>query len=217
MKVTVRFKDRHEAGKQLAARLMREAVPEGGYVLALPRGGVPVAFEIARPLKLPLDVWLVRKLGVPGQEELAMGAVSSGGTIFLNDAVLSQLNLSQAGIDTVIRRERQELARRERRYRGGLPPLIVENKIVILVDDGVATGASLVAAHQALSALKPARLIAALPVSPEDTLAHLRDLFDEVICLATPEPFIAVGRWYEAFPQVSDDEVCDLLHRARVS
>lgn len=215
--MTVRFKDRREAGRQLAACLTAKDIPSGSYVLALPRGGVPVAFEIARALKLPLDVWLVRKLGVPGQEELAMGAVSSGGTIFLNDAVLSQLNLSQADIDTVIRRERQELARRERRYREGLPPLAVENKTIILVDDGVATGASLLAARQALSAMKPAQLIAALPVAPEDTLQHLRSYFDEVICLGTPEPFIAVGRWYEAFPQVSDEEVCDLLQRARIN
>jgi putative phosphoribosyl transferase len=215
--MTVRFKDRQEAGRQLAARLTAKDIPSGSYVLALPRGGVPVAFEIARALKLPLDVWLVRKLGVPGQEELAMGAVSSSGTIFLNDAVLSQLNLSQADIDSVIRRERQELARRERRYREGLSPLAVENRTVILVDDGVATGASLLAARQALSAMKPARLIAALPVAPEDTRQHLKSYFDEVICLATPEPFIAVGRWYEAFPQVHDDEVCDLLERARIN
>jgi putative phosphoribosyl transferase len=215
--MTVRFKDRQEAGRQLAARLTHKDIPSGSYVLALPRGGVPVAFEIACALKLPLDVWLVRKLGVPGQEELAMGAVSSGETVFLNDMVLSQLNLSQTDIDIVIRRERQELARRESRYREGLPPLIVENKTVILVDDGVATGASLIAACQALATMNPARLIAALPVAPKDTLHRLRSYFDDVICLGTPEPFIAVGRWYDAFPQVHDDEVCDLLQRARIS
>jgi predicted phosphoribosyltransferase len=188
-------------------------------VLALPRGGVPVAFEIASVLSLPLDVWLVRKLGVPGQEELAFGAVSSGGAIVFNERILSQLKLPQHVLTAMIRRERAELERRERRYRNGLPPLEVTDKTVIVVDDGVATGASLLVAQQALATLRPARLIAALPLCPRDTLQRLTDAFDQVICLATPEPFIAVGRWYVTFPQVSDEAVCELLqaNRARQS
>lgn len=203
------FRDRREAGRLLAEALKALKPPADSWVLALPRGGVPVAYEIAQALALPLAAWPVRKLGAPGQEELALGAVSLE-TVYLNDALIRQLALPQAALEPHIARARQELTRQAAHYRQDAP-LALRGKTAIVVDDGAATGASLIAACQALKPLAPAQLIAAVPVCPPDTLAALQACFDAVVCLATPEPFIAVGRWYRDFAQVSDEEVATLL------
>ena len=184
-------------------------------VLALPRGGVPVAAGVAAALGAPLDVFIVRKLGVPGQEELAMGAIASGGVRVLNDEVLGYVPVPAAAIDRVTAREQKELERREREYRGDRPPLDVEEKTVIVVDDGLATGSTMRAAVEALRQLDPRAIIVAVPVAAPSTCEAFRSIADDVLCLATPEPFQAVGLWYEDFEQTTDEEVHRLMGRIR--
>jgi predicted phosphoribosyltransferase len=183
-------------------------------VLALPRGGVPVAFEVARALEAPLDIFVVRKLGVPGHEELAMGAIASGGAWVLNNDLIESLNPPFRVIQAVAARERLEIERRERAYRGNRPALEVRGRTVILVDDGLATGASMRAAVAALQRLGPGRLIVAVPTAAPSTCSELGQEVDECICVITPEPFHAVGIWYEDFSQTTDEEVRDLLQQA---
>jgi len=212
------FRDRDEAGRALAARLAEVLDPlptaTDGLVLALPRGGLPVAHHVAEALQLPLDVLIVRKLGVPGQPEFAMGAIASGGLRVLNDDVVRLLDISPASIDAVARAETTELARREELYRGARPPPTIAGRTVIVVDDGLATGATMRAAVRALRTRSPSRLVVAVPVASADTVDSLRGEADQVVAIATPEPFLAVGRWYEDFDQVSDDEVRQLLTQA---
>jgi predicted phosphoribosyltransferase len=208
------FRDRRDAGRVLAERLAGYGGRPGVLVLALPRGGVPVAFEVARALAAPLDVFLVRKLGVPGREELAMGAIASGGVRHLNEPVLHALRIDPGTIEAVTASAREELARRERAYRGDRPAIDVRGRTVILVDDGLATGSSMRAAVLALRQAGPAEVVIAVPVAAASTCAEFRDLVDRVICARTPEPLRAVGNWYDDFSQTSDDEVRTLLERA---
>ncbi len=205
------FSDRTEAGRLLAQALSAYAGRTDVLVLALPRGGVPVAVEVAKALGAGLDLMIVRKLGVPYQEELAMGALASGGARVLNQDVVASLNLSEAIIDEVTRQEEQELVRRERAYRGERPFPEVRGRTVILVDDGLATGATMRAAVAALKQLQPAAIVVAVPVAPPDAAAKLRQEVDDFVCLATPENFYAVGQWYVDFSQLSDEEVRELL------
>jgi predicted phosphoribosyltransferase len=214
MTEAMRFRDRADAGRRLAAELGRYAGRDDVLVLALPRGGVPVAFEVAGALGAPLDVFLVRKLGVPGHEELAMGAIASGGVEVLNRDVVDPLRIPRPVIDHVAARELEELQRRERAYRSGRPPLDVRRRTVILVDDGLATGATMRAAAAALKRQQPARLVVAVPLAAPETCAAFRGEVDEIVCAFTPEPFHAVGLWYDDFSQTTDDEVRDLLARA---
>src|SRR5258705_10136213 len=207
------FRDRREAGRLLAAKLTAYANRPDVIVLALPRGGVPVADEVARALGAPLDVFVVRKLGVPGSEELAMGAVATGGVRVLNDQIVDRLGIPDHLVDAVAVREQQELSRRERLYRGGRPPPDVRGRAVILVDDGLATGATMHAAIHALRQQQPARIVVAVPTAAPETCEELRAEVDEVICAVTPEPFHAVGLWYRDFSQTTDEEVRDLLAR----
>lgn len=209
------FRDRRHAGRILADLLVRYAHQPDVTVLALPRGGVPVGFEVARALVAPLDVFIVRKLGVPGYEELAMGAIASGGTIVLNDELVRDLRIPSDIIQAVAERERQELDRREREYRDDLPPPVVAGCITILVDDGLATGASMRAAAVALRGRKPARIVVAVPVAAPSTCGEFRAEVDEIVCAQSPEPFYGVGYWYEDFEQTTDDEVRDLLRQSR--
>jgi predicted phosphoribosyltransferase len=209
-----RFRDRREAGRFLAAKLAAYANRPDVLVLALPRGGVPVAYEVARALNAPLDVFLVRKLGVPGHEELAMGAVATGGVRVLNDEIISDLRIPDYLIDAVAAQEQRELERRERLYRGDRPPPDVRGRTVILVDDGLATGATMYAAIQALRQQQPARIVVAVPTASPETCEALRAEVDEVICAITPEPFYAVSLWYEDFSQTTDETVRDLLARS---
>ena len=209
-----RFVNRNQAGKLLAAMLTRYAGRADTVVLALPRGGVPVAFQIARALNAPLDVFLVRKLGLPGQEELALGAIATGGVRVLNRDVVDYLALPEQVIDTVAQQEQKELERRESLYRGDRPPPEVHGMNVILVDDGLATGSTMFAAVTALRKLEPGRIVVAVPVAPASTVRQLETEVDEVVCLFTPEPFDGVGRWYEDFSQTSDNEVRALLERS---
>lgn len=183
-------------------------------VLALPRGGVPVAYEVAKALHAPLDVFVVRKLGVPGHEEYAMGALACGGVRVLNDEIVKRLGISDAAVDAVTRDELRELERRERLYRGGRPLPELRGRTVILVDDGLATGSTMLAAVKALRAQQPARIVVAVPTAAVETCARLRSDADEVVCATTPEPFRAVGMWYDDFSQTSDEEVRELLARA---
>jgi predicted phosphoribosyltransferase len=208
-----RFADRREAGRMLAEALKAYAFREDLVVLALPRGGVPVAFEVACALGAPLDVLVVRKLGVPGHAEYAMGAIAAGVQV-LSAEVVASLGISRQDVAAVLEQEQAELQRREALYRSGQPPLAVAGKEVILIDDGLATGASMEAAIAALRRLRPARLVAAVPVAPPDTCARLRPQVDELVSVLMPEPFHAVGLWYRDFPQTSDDEVRTLLARA---
>ena len=208
------FRDRAEAGRILAARLMKYAGRSDVLVLGLPRGGVPVAFEVARALQAPLDLFLVRKLGLPGQEELAMGAIAGGGVQVLNDEVVERLAIPAEMIAAIAAKEAQELERRARAYRGGRPAPQVRGRTVILIDDGLATGSSMRAAVAALRKQKPARIVVAVPVGAAETCAEFEGQADEVICARTPEPFYAVGLWYQDFSQTTDDEVHDLLQRA---
>ena len=208
-----RFRNRTDAGRQLAEKLAAYANRPDVLVLALPRGGVPVAFELARAFGAPLDVFLVRKLGVPGYEELAMGAVATGGVRVLNDEIVRGLGISEHEIDAVVARELRELSRRDRLYRGDRPPSDVAGRTVILVDDGLATGATMRAAVQALRQQQPARIVAAVPTASPDTCQVLKAEADDVICAITPEPFFAVGHWYDDFTQTTDDEVRELLAR----
>jgi predicted phosphoribosyltransferase len=209
------FRDRLDAGRRLAEKLSRYAGKPDVVVLALPRGGVPVAAEVARALDAPLDVFLVRKLGFPGQEELAMGAIASGGSRVLNTSLLRRLHVSPEIIDAVAMRERHELDRREREYRGSHPLLPVRGRTVILVDDGLATGASMHAAVAALRTQEPARIVVAVPVGAPSTCEDLRQIADEIVCAETPEPFAAVGQWYDDFSQTTDEEVRQLLGASR--
>ena len=207
------FRDRREAGRLLATELATYARRPDVIVLALPRGGVPVAFEVASALGAPLDVFVVRKLGVPGDEELAMGAVATGGVRVLNGQFVKRLGILDHIIDAVATREQQELARRERLYRGGRPPPDVRGRTVTLVDDGLATGATMHAAIQALRQQQPAGIVVAVPTASPETCEQIRAEVDDIICAITPEPFEAVGRWYRNFSQTTDEEVSDLLAR----
>jgi predicted phosphoribosyltransferase len=213
--VNAKFRDRRDAGRSLAQKLSAYANRPDVIVLALPRGGVPVAYEVAAALHAPLDVFLVRKLGVPGHEEYAMGAIASGGVRVLNEEVVEALGIPQFRIEAAAAREEQELARRSRAYRGERAPPDVKGRTVILVDDGLATGASMHAAIMALRRLQPARIVVAVPTAAPETCEQMRALADEVVCATTPEPFRAVGLWYEDFSQTSDEEVGALLAQAR--
>jgi predicted phosphoribosyltransferase len=208
------FRNRTEAGRELAARLAEYTDRPDVVVLALPRGGVPVAFEVARALHVPLDVFLVRKLGVPGQEELAMGAIATGGVRAVNDEVVQALGIPDEVMNAVAAAQQQELERRERAYRGDRPSREVQGQTVILVDDGLATGSSMRAAIAALRQQRPTRIVVAVPVGAADTSAELAREADEAVCARTPEPFGAVGLWYDDFSQTTDEEVHDLLQRA---
>jgi len=207
-----RFTNRDEAGRALGKEVARHIGKRAdAIVLALPRGGVPVGHAVAQAIDAPLDVFIVRKLGVPGHEELAMGAIASGGVRVLNEDVLAQLPMPARVIDAVAQREQTELERRERAYRGNRPPLDVTNRTVIVVDDGLATGSTMRAAVQALKKMNPRAVIVAVPVAAYDTCEILRREADDVICLHTPEPFRAVGLWYDDFTQTTDEEVHELL------
>ena len=208
------FANRKEAGQKLAQRLRKYANRGDVIVLGAPRGGVPVAFEIATDLKAPLDVFVLRKLGVPGREELAFGAIASGGVRILNRDIVEGLGITGLDIERVTRAEKQELERRERAYRGGKAALDVSGLIVILVDDGVATGSTMKAAVRALRQMKPARIVIAVPVAPPSTCNQLQFEADELVCLEMPEPFYGVGQFYSDFSQVSDEEVKELLDTA---
>jgi len=205
------FADRAEAGELLAERLTAYSDRDDVVVLALPRGGVPVAREVARALGVPLDVYMVRKLGVPGHEELAMGAIATGGVRLLNHDVIDALGIPMVVIDAVAAREQQELARREQAYRGDRGPIVLTNKTVILVDDGLATGATMRAAVMAARQQQPARVIVAVPVGAISTCADLKAEADDVVCVRTPDPFVAVGLWYRDFTPTTDHEVRSLL------
>ena len=208
------FRDRSEAGRLLAAKLAGYAHRPNVLVLALPRGGVPVAYEVARALGAPLDIFLVRKLGIPGYEELAMGAIATGGVRVLNDQFVGGLGIPEYIVDEVAAAEQQELMRRERLYRGNRPVPDVRGRTVILVDDGLATGATMLAAVKALRQQQPARIVVAVPTASPETCEQLRAEVDDAICAITPEPFHAVGLWYEDFSQTTDEEVRDLLARS---
>jgi predicted phosphoribosyltransferase len=213
-----RFFDRVEAGRSLAAALRHYRTAEGRppvVVVALPRGGVPVAYEVARALDAPLDVCVVRKLGVPGQEELAMGAVATGGVATLNRDVLRRLRIPPDVIDRVAAAERRELARRERLYRADRPPVDVAGQTVLLVDDGLATGATMRAAIAAVRHRGAAAVVVAVPVGAPDTCRVIADEVDDLVCLLRPEPFGAIGMWYRDFAQVPDDEVGRMLRETR--
>ena len=208
------FRDRREAGQLLATKLTAYANRPEVLVLALPRGGVPVAYEVARALGSPMDIFLVRKLGIPGYEELAMGAIATGGVRVLNEDLVSGLRIPDYIIDEVAASEQQELMRRERLYRGDRPAPNVRGRTVILVDDGLATGATMLAAVKALRQQQPARIVVAVPTAAPETCEQLRTKADDVICAITPEPFHAVGLWYEDFSQTTDEEVRELLARS---
>jgi len=209
-----RFRDRTEAGRLLASQLVRYASRPNLLILALPRGGVPVAFEIARTLDAPLDIFLVRKLGVPGQEELAMGAVASGNVRVLQSDVVEAFGIPQSVIEAVTAEEIRELARRELAFRGDRPSPQIRGRNIILVDDGLATGSTMHAAVVALKQQDPARIIVAVPVASRETCDEFKSEVDEVICLRTPASFYAVGLWYETFPQLTDEEVREFLRKA---
>jgi predicted phosphoribosyltransferase len=210
------FRDRTEAGRLLAAELRAYANRPDVLVLALPRGGVPVAYEVALTLQAPLDVFVVRKLGVPGCPELAMGAIATGGVRVLNEDVVRALDIPDDVIHTVAAAEQQELERRERLYRGDRPVPEVRGRIVILVDDGLATGSTMHAAVAALRQQEPARIVIAVPVGAAETCEEFHSVVDAIVCLHQPEPFYAVGFWYEDFSQMTDEEVRDLLQQAAV-
>jgi predicted phosphoribosyltransferase len=211
------FEDRVEAGRALALQLLDYRGATDAIVLALPRGGVPVGFEIARALALPLDVLVVRKLGLPGQPELAMGAIAGGGALVLNEDVLRFADEGQATLEQVRRREQLELERRERQYRGARPPLQMTGCTAILVDDGLATGATMEVAVRALRSLGSARIVVAVPVASREARDRIAAVADEVVCLEVPTFFSAVGQWYRDFGQTSDAEVGELLAQASYS
>ena len=208
------FIDRRNAGRVLATRLAKYAGRDDVVVLALPRGGVPVAYEVASALGVPMDVFLVRKLGTPGHRELAMGAIASGGVRVLNEDVVRWYGISDAAIEHIAREEHEELERRERAYRGDRPAPDLTNRILILIDDGLATGSTMRAAAQAVRAHRPARVVIAVPVGAPQTCAELAAVADEVFCARMPEPFSAVGQWYLNFDQTDDDEVRELLQKS---
>jgi predicted phosphoribosyltransferase len=212
--MAVAFRDRIDAGRQLARLLQHYSNNPNAIVLALPRGGVPVGFEAARALELPLDVFIVRKIGVPGHEELAMGAIASGGELVLNDDVIRHLQISRGMIDAVASREMQEIARRERVYRDDLAPPRIAGRVCILVDDGLATGSTMKAAVRALRQQQAGRIVVAVPVAPDSVVEEFRTLTDEIVCVFAPEDFYAVSAWYADFAQTSDEEVRQLLAAA---
>lgn len=209
--MNMRFLDRVDAGRRLARRLVDLTGRPDLIVLGLPRGGVPVAREVARALRAPLDVLVVRKLGAPGQEELAMGAIATGGVRVLNDELVETLRITDEAIEEAAEREAHELDRRERAYRGDRPPLDLRDRTVILVDDGLATGSTMRAAIEAVRLQRPNRILVAVPTAAPSTCQAFRRIADDVICLITPEPFQAVGLWYEDFAQTTDEEVGELL------
>jgi putative phosphoribosyl transferase len=215
--MAIPFQDRHDAGRRLALELHAYANRPDVIVLALPRGGVPVGFEVATALDAPLDVFVVRKLGLPWEEEVAMGAIASGGVRVLDSDLIRAARVSEAEVERVTAIERTELARRERQYRGERPFPDLSGKTVILVDDGLATGSTMRAGVAALRQEGPSRVVVAVPVAAPATCNALRDLADEIVCAMTPEPFRAVGYWYHDFSQTSDEEVQELLDRARWS
>lgn len=208
------YEDRREAGAELATRLGHFRGRNDVVVLALPRGGVPVGAEVARALDAPLDIFLVRKLGLPGHPELAMGAIASGGVRVLNHDVVSWYRIPETVIDQAAREEQIELERRERAYRDGRTPAELQDRVVLLIDDGLATGSTMKAAVQAVRARRPARIVVAVPVGSPDTCREFAGIADEIICVRTPEHFSAVGQWYLDFSQTTDDEVRTLLQRA---
>lgn len=210
-----RFRDRKAAGRRLAAALGAYADREDVLVLGLPRGGIPVAWEVAQALDAPLDVFVVRKLGVPGHEELAMGAIATGGVMVLNEDVVRMAGVTEEDIGHVERRETAELRRREELYRGQRPAPQLAGRTVLLVDDGLATGATMRAAALASRGQEPAAVVVAVPVASAETCQKLRALVDDVVCAVTPEPFHAVGLWYERFDQTTDEEVRAILQQAR--
>lgn len=208
------FENRAEAGRLLGDEVVKRiGRPADAVVLALPRGGVPVGYGVAQALGASLDIFVVRKLGVPGHEELAMGAIASGGVRVLNDEVLGDLRIDPSAIEAVAKREELELQRRERSYRGNRPPLDVEGRTVIVVDDGLATGSTMRAAVRALRAMRPRAIVVAVPVAAPSTCEEFRAEVERMICLRTPEPFEAVGLWYRDFSQTTDEEVHALLDR----
>lgn|SRR5487761_75457 len=209
-----RFRDRTEAGQILAALLTAYANRGDVLALALPRGGVPVGYEVARALHIPLDVLVVRKLGVPGEEELAMGALATGNVRILNENIVRSMHISDATIDRVTAREQKELDRRESLYRNNHPAYDVQGRTILLVDDGIATGATMAAAIKALKQQQPAQIIVAVPTAPPSTCQELVEEGIEIVCVMQPEPFFGVGYWYEQFPQVSDDEIASMLEQA---
>ncbi len=211
----IRFENRTEAGRFLATKLMHYANRPDVLVLALPRGGVPVAYEVAQALNAPLDVFVVRKLGVPGHEEMAMGAVAMGHVRVLSQEIINGLAISKPQVEAVVAAEEAELERRERLYRGDRPMPTIRGRTVILVDDGLATGASMWAAVIALKKFEPSRIVVAVPTAARETCAQFEREVDEVVCAITPDPFYAVGLWYESFEQTTDEEVRELLERAR--
>ncbi|MDB6041095.1 MAG: putative phosphoribosyltransferase [Verrucomicrobiales bacterium] len=211
---TVRYQNRRDAGKALARHLSAYQDAPDAIVLALPRGGVPVAYEVAERLHLPLDLFMVRKLGVPLFEELAMGAIASGGVRILNEEVINRLRITPQIIDAATEEQQDELRRREFRYRGDRPPLDLDGKRVILIDDGLATGSSMRAAIQALRLLNPEEITVAVPVGCLEICEQLQKEVGEVICAKTPEPFQAVGQWYADFGQTNDAEVTELFNRS---
>jgi len=209
-----RFADRREAGVELAAKLRGYKGRRDVVVLALPRGGVPVAFEIAEALHAPLDIFVVRKLGMPGHPEFAMGAIASGGIRVLNEDAIRWYAVPDSSIESVARQELAELQRREREYRQGRPLIDLRDRVAILVDDGLATGATMRAAVQAVHALRPSRVVVAVPVGAQETCDEFADITDETMCARTPEPLTAVGLWYRDFSQTTDEEVRELLRRS---
>jgi predicted phosphoribosyltransferase len=212
--MTAMLQNRRQAGQMLAAKLKAYANRPDVLVLALPRGGVPVAFEIAKALNLPLDVCLVRKLGTPGKKELAMGAIAMGGVVAINHDVVDWLKIPPEVIEQAIEQEEQELARRDRAYRGDRPLPAISDRTIILVDDGIATGSTLRAAITALKQQQPKAIIVAVPVAPPATCQDLKAEVDQVVCLSKPDPFYSISLWYEDFSQTSDSEVRDLLAQA---
>lgn len=208
------FPNRIEAGRELARKLSKYADRPDVLVLALPRGGVPVGYEVARSLHAPLDVFVVRKLGLPGREELAIGAIATGGVRVLNQDVIGALRIPDQVIEAVAAEERQELRRRERAYRGDKPPEEVRDRTVILVDDGLATGSTMRAAIAAVRQQQPARIVVAVPVGAPETCAEFQSEADETVCARMPDPFYAVGLWYDDFSQTTDQEVHQLLEEA---
>ena len=211
--VDVIFRDRVDAGEILANKLSKYAA-ENPLVLGLPRGGVPVAFEVAKALKAPLDVYIVRKLGVPGHEELAMGAIATGDVRVLNESVIGPLQISKEAIETETKKEKEELKRRERVYRSGRAPLNVANRTVLLIDDGIATGSTIKAAIAALKKQKAGKIIVGVPVAPSSAIEELKKEVDDLVCISTPDLFIAISVWYDEFPQTTDEQVRELLKKA---